>query len=262
VRSSRELLLAATAMVLIGGLYVGVVMVIGTPTASGLIGHSLGVVGFILMLATETLYSLRKRSTRARWGRMSSWMQFHIFTGIVGPYLVLLHTAWRFQGLAGIVTLLTLIVVLSGFVGRYIYTAVPRTADGVMVEVDQLQAELDRLEIDLRNQFASENILLNDLTSRVESGSKAVLGRALFARGERRRWRALLNKIGVPPGETERILSLLSRRSDLARQVRSTQTARRLLAVWHSVHIPIGMALFAAAFVHIGAALYYATLQP
>jgi hypothetical protein len=262
VRSSRELLLAAIAMVLISGLYVGVVMAIGTPTASGLIGHGLGVVGFILMLATETLYSLRKRSTRARWGRMSSWMQFHIFTGIVGPYLVLLHTAWRFQGLAGIVTLLTLIVVLSGFVGRYIYTAVPRTADGVMVEVDQLQAELDRLEIDLRNQFASDNILLNDLTSRVESGSKAVLGRALFARSERRRWRALLNKIGVPPSEKERIISLLARRSDLARQVRSTQTARRLLAVWHSVHIPIGMALFAAAFVHIGAALYYATLQP
>jgi len=36
--------------------------------------------------------------------------------------------------------------------------------------------------------------------------------------------------------------------------------ARRMLARWHTVHIPIGMALFAAAFVHIGAAIYYATL--
>jgi hypothetical protein len=33
-----------------------------------------------------------------------------------------------------------------------------------------------------------------------------------------------------------------------------------MLAVWHSVHIPLGIALFAAAFVHAGAALYYATL--
>jgi hypothetical protein len=36
--------------------------------------------------------------------------------------------------------------------------------------------------------------------------------------------------------------------------------ARRLMALWHTIHIPIGMALFVSAFVHIGAALYYATL--
>ena len=32
------------------------------------------------------------------------------------------------------------------------------------------------------------------------------------------------------------------------------------MAVWHTVHIPLGLALFTAAFVHAGAALYYATL--
>jgi hypothetical protein len=36
--------------------------------------------------------------------------------------------------------------------------------------------------------------------------------------------------------------------------------ARRLLATWHTVHIPLGMVLFVTAFVHAGAALYYATL--
>jgi hypothetical protein len=35
--------------------------------------------------------------------------------------------------------------------------------------------------------------------------------------------------------------------------------ARSLLALWHTIHIPIGMVLFISAFVHIGAALYYAT---
>jgi len=34
----------------------------------------------------------------------------------------------------------------------------------------------------------------------------------------------------------------------------------RLLALWHSVHIPLGLTLFTAAFIHIGAAIYYATL--
>jgi cytochrome b561 len=44
------------------------------------------------------------------------------------------------------------------------------------------------------------------------------------------------------------------------RQVRSQTIARRMLSVWHTVHIPLGMALFILAFVHIGAALYYSTL--
>jgi len=35
--------------------------------------------------------------------------------------------------------------------------------------------------------------------------------------------------------------------------------ARQLMALWHTVHIPIGIVLFISAFVHIGGALYYAT---
>jgi hypothetical protein len=43
--------------------------------------------------------------------------------GLVGPYLVLLHSAFRFRGLAGVLSLVTLVVVLSGIAGRYWYTA-------------------------------------------------------------------------------------------------------------------------------------------
>ena len=77
------------------------------PAASSLYGHGMGILGFVLMLMTETLYTLRKRWKNARWGKMARWLEFHIFTGIVGPYLVLLHTSWKFNGLAGVVMLLT-----------------------------------------------------------------------------------------------------------------------------------------------------------
>ena len=106
----------------------------GLPSASHLFGHGIGVVGFVFMLMTETLYSLRKRSTSARWGSMSSWLRFHMFTGMVGPYMVLLHPAMRFRGLAGVVALLTLVVVASGLIGRYIYTSVPRVLEGPVIE--------------------------------------------------------------------------------------------------------------------------------
>jgi cytochrome b561 len=93
--------------------------------------------------------------------------------------MVLLHTSWKFNGLAGVTTLFTVIIVISGFIGRYIFTRIPRTADGMEIQGSLSEAAL--------------------------------------------------------------------------------RQARRLMALWHTVHIPIGMALFVAAFVHIGAALYYAT---
>jgi cytochrome b561 len=46
----------------------------------------------------------------------------------------------------------------------------------------------------------------------------------------------------------------------LARQIGSFAAARRLLSYWHTLHVPLGMTLFLFAFIHIGAALYYATL--
>jgi cytochrome b561 len=97
--------------------------------------------------------------------------------------MVLLHTSWKFNGLAGATTLLTIIIVISGFIGRYIYTRVPRSLAGL------------------------------DITDPGAQGQAAALVRT-----------------------------------------------RRMLSTWYAIHIPIGVALFAAAFIHNGAALYYATL--
>ena len=180
LRGNLELWLAFITMILIAALY-GFVLVWtrAIPPAGELFGHGLGILGFIFMLSTETLYSLRKRSRSVQWGRMSTWLQFHIFMGLVGPFMVLLHTSWKFNGIAGVTTLLTIIIVVSGFIGRYIFTRIPRTKDGLEIEGSLSQEALKQ--------------------------------------------------------------------------------ARRLLALWHTVHIPIGMALFISAFVHIGGALYYAT---
>jgi hypothetical protein len=52
------------------------------------------------------------------------------------------------------------------------------------------------------------------------------------------------------------------KRIELQRQVASLAAARRLLSLWHTIHIPLGVVLFAKAFFHIGAAIYYATLSP
>jgi hypothetical protein len=266
---ARELWWAAGAVAAITVCYLLVVSQLQSiPGASSLFGHGIGVIGFVLMLATETLYSLRKRSRQARWGRTAAWLRFHIFTGLVGPYMVLLHTAWKYNGLAGLVLLLTLVVVASGFIGRYIYTAVPRTADGLMVEADDLQAQIATAEAELQHWLATQPdtaqaqaLRLAALPPAPENQLMLVLGRTFIEWGYRRQLRREMGRLNAAARERARQLeALAARRRALHRQAGSLATARRLLGVWHAVHIPIGMALFTAAFIHIGAALYYATL--
>lgn len=180
LRGNKELWFAFVTCLLITAGYGAVIALTREiPAAGEFVGHTLGIIGFLLMLMTEILYSLRKRARSAAWGRMSTWLQFHIFTGLVGPFMVLLHTSWKFNGLAGATTLLTVIIVFSGFIGRYIFTRIPRTLDGLEIEGTLSQEALKR--------------------------------------------------------------------------------ARQWMSLWHTVHIPIGMALFISAFVHMFAALYYAT---
>ena len=266
---NRELWFALVAIFLITLLYTGLVVRLGSfPAARGFFGHSLGVVGFILMLMTETLYSLRKRSRAARWGRMSAWLQFHIFTGLVGPYLVLLHTAWEFNGLAGVVLLLTVIIVISGFIGRYIYTAVPRTADGVELQARELSAQMQQVEEELARQVAQQPADMQSFSQRLmplpafhSHNPAAVLGRVFQDIGYRLQWQRQQRRL--PPAtraQAVRLEHLAEQRRLLHRQVETLAMARRLLATWHAIHIPIGMALFITALVHIAGALYYATL--
>ena len=232
------------------------------PSAGSLWGHSLGVIGFILMLMTEILYSLRKRSKRgAKWGKMSSWLEFHIFTGLVGPYMVLIHPGWKFQGLAGVLSLLTLLMVISGFIGRYIYTAVPRAANGAEISLQDLQYTAMQLETQLARMKNQENTRPVLRVGVGTGNSLGVLSRFWYD------LRALVNNLFIRTSQTgqsrQKALELakVKRKYDqIVRQIRNLTAARRLLALWHTVHIPLGLTLFIVGFIHIGATIYYSVL--
>ena len=69
-QTNRELWMALIAIVCITLIYLLMINLFGgIPEASGFYGHSIGILGFILMVMTETLYSIRKRSRSARWER-------------------------------------------------------------------------------------------------------------------------------------------------------------------------------------------------
>jgi hypothetical protein len=262
---NRELLAALIAVLLLTVLYVPLQSFRGGGPSSA-IGHGIGIAGFLLMLATETLYSLRKHSRRmARWGRMQTWLSVHIFTGIVGPYMVFLHTGWQFAGLAGITMLFTAIVVASGFIGRYIYTAVPRTPSGAMLESAELEIAIRQAETQLhawtsvhpeRLQILADQFNRPRATSTI--GPMDVLGRIFAEITFKRRWRnEVTNLDAATRRQAASLEQLVRRRRTLQRQMDSLRTVRRLMALWHTIHVPLGAALFAAAILHVIGALFY-----
>lgn len=265
MRRTYELYVALAGVIVVTGVYLPFARN-GLPRASSLVGHGIGILGFVLMLATETLYSLRKRMRGPALGRMSTWLQVHIFTGIVGPYMVLLHTSWKFNGLAGMVTLLTVVIVVSGFIGRYIYTAIPRTVDGAEMTLDDLQAKIAQADAQLQASSANRPTTAASLGSRwvtVPAGprSGAPLSRTFaYLEHQLELWQETRRLDAEGRRQAVRIKQMVQERRRLQRQIRSLATARRLLAIWHTIHVPLGVALFLMAFVHIGATIYLATL--
>ena len=262
---SLELKLSLLACVALTGTYV-VYDLMTQPSGSHPVGYSLGILGALLMASTETLYSLRKRMNwLKRAGPLRWWLSVHIFTGIVGPFMVLMHTGLKFQGLAGFAMALAILVVASGFFGRYLYNAIPRTLGGAEATIAELESEVKKVQATLAELAGRRSAAVQALVE-AEAGHKdsapgnwlMVLMRAWDewqSRNGLHRQIRQLEKAGKRKlSDVERLLAQQRR---LERQMRTFESARRLMGLWHVIHVPMGLALFGSAAIHIVATFYF-----
>ena len=132
--------------------------------------YNYGLVGGIMMLVI-LVYALRKRiRAMSRLGDIRYWYYFHFILGIVGPVLIILHTSFGVRSINGGVALFAmLIVVFSGFIGRYIYT---RASYGLRTHEQDLQ---------VMQKHISDGVLQSKLPAlqRVESHIKEFTDHAL-----------------------------------------------------------------------------------
>ena len=212
---------------------------------SGSVGLVLGIAGFAVMTLT-LLYVIRKKlGGRRRLGSMKGWLEFHIFCGVVGPALITLHSSFKFSGVISVAYWSMVLVVLSGFVGRYLFVRIPKTIRGTELTLSEIQERID----ELRDAIAAAGVPPEALAPIEDPGAGGWL--------RWRRVRSRLRKAGVSAELTRETLRLARERQTLMRRIAQLSRTKKLFELWHVFHKPLVWVMFAIAAVHIALAVYF-----
>ncbi len=231
---------------------------------SGAVAHWCGVAG-VLMMFVPLLYQVRKRWKRLRrWGALKTWLEVHIFCGVVGPVLVTVHTAMRFNGIISVAYWSMALVVLSGFVGRYLYVRIPKTIRGTELGYDGIIDRATELKMRLIEMRLPATLFAQiDAFERAAAPEPHAVTLAAHLLNQVRTRRALrrlhgrLHAAGLDPHLAAAVVHLSSERVALLARLAYLHQTRRLFGAWHVFHQPLVYVMFAIATLHVGVALYF-----
>lgn len=243
------------------------------------IGLTLGFTAFALIVVLM-LYGVRKRAYRSRAGRMETWLQSHVWLGVLSLAVVLLHGGFRFADKLAVAALAALaLVVATGLAGAILYTTVPRLLTEVESDLSPAESSqrLNQIAQSMARLAAGRSAAFQRIQRSLlaESRPRRLAGWRIVLTGRRRRgaeagaedrsendagpaWQALLGRVERDEHEELRRLLVLSRQhKELHQRLIYQQRYRNLLDAWLWLHLPLSLALLVLAVAHGAAALYY-----
>ena len=223
--------------------------------------------GWLLFVAllSLALYRARKSVTMVPIGSAASWLQFHVYLGVLSVVLFVLHIGWRVPdgGLEVSLAVLYILVAASGVIGLALSRIIPHrlTRRGEEVILERIPIFLAELRSDAE-QHVLDSVEATD-SSTIKEFYLANL-HAYFARprnflhhsvASNRPLFTLLNEMDnlsryLNAEEREfhnRLRGLVCKKDDLDFH-HSLQTT---LKVWLFVHVPLTYSLLIAAGVHM-----------
>ena len=235
----------------------------------GFTGHWFGVAGSMLMIIGVVTYSTRKRTYLLyNKGSVSAWLKFHIFCCSLGPVLVIWHTAFKLNGLVSISFWSMIMVVLSGVIGRFFYTQIPRTRTGIELDFETAKKMIEEMTTEIFSKFQfSENLKLQlesyiQFPAALSDSSSMKTIKSVFSDDLKRVFsrRDLITQLkketNLPTEELRSLASLLESRSLLARKLATVKLFSSLLHYWHVFHLPFALIMLIIMLVHVGVALW------
>ena len=231
---------------------------------SGYIGQSAGLLALALFLFLW-LYPLRKKF---RWlaftGAISRWLNAHVLAALLLPLLVAVHAAWRFRGVIGLGFWSMMVVWLSGIVGRYIYTRIPRGRAGVELTREEIARRRGALLDQIAQQTGLDRTAVEGILAPAPTtGRLGVWGtfkRMIADDFARRAAERRLRRLWAARGSHRRpadgaaisaVLRLASQEVALAQQARMLDATQSVFRYWHVLHRPVAIAALVAVLVHV-----------
>jgi hypothetical protein len=240
---------------------------------SGPIGLYLGFIGVALFVGIF-LYPLRKHwAWLGTKGSTRHWLDIHVMMGLTAPFIVAFHSTLKFRGIAGMAFWIMFAVSVSGVVGRYLYSQIPRrvtTAELSMKEVQELQEQLAR-------ELVSQNVLpqadLRALLRMPDANSVkrlpivialvymlildvvrkfrvAALRRHALGFGESAA--SLAGFLPTRHRELEKAVHAAAEEAALLKRILFLSRSQKVFHMWHIIHKPFSYAFAVLAMLHIG----------
>lgn len=220
---------------------------------AGRTGHGLGILGSAMILLL-LVYSLRKRlKFMQRWGRLGTWLRYHIFLGVAGPVLITLHTSFKIDGLVAVSFWSMAAVALSGVFGRYLYQQIPRNVLGQELGAGEIESANEELLVVLADEHGLDDAgtgKLEDIALDPLKGPPALVGMMVLPFINlflvRRLRKAGFTGRALRPART---WVLQTRRLELFHQIRD------LFHWWHVFHKPFAIIMILVMIVHVAVAV-------
>ena len=240
---------------------------------SGAIGVKLGFLGLTMFLVIF-LYPLRKRwGWLQRQGNSKHWLDFHVMLGIAAPFVIAFHSSFKFAGFAGMAFWIMVAVSLSGVIGRYLYSQIPRSLNAAELSRKESQEIQEQLARELTQQKILPESDLRSLL-RLPSPERVERWSILFAliymlvldlsrplRIARLRRRAIsfgeiLLTLGgfmrTKHAALERAIATAREEASLSKRILFLSRSQQVFHLWHVVHKPFSYSFALLALIHIG----------
>jgi hypothetical protein len=211
-------------------------------------GQVLGIAGALLMLVPLAYVIVKRvpllKRAVTRHVPMRTLLAWHIYAGVLGPVLVLIHTGHHFHSPLGIaLTAMTITVALSGYVGRSLMKGVGE---------------------DLRTKKSLLSEAQHAFESLSESSTSATPTALAIAQpmGLLRRLRAaFFDDAAMHPSPesqyAQRSMRIAALQADLEYAVRIQEGVKRVFGRWLKVHIAISFVLYALLALHVWSSIHF-----
>lgn len=230
---------------------------------SGIYGHGLGIAGTLMMMLGVGLYIARKRyNFLEKYIRIKYLLEFHIFLCVLGPLLIVFHTAFKFGGLVSIAFWCMVAVVASGVIGRFIYIQIPRTIEGRALGVNELMMMRQELIRSIKEKAEMSDVQFAELTEQIESvknniAKSSILIRPIKLNFSVRKITNALNKHGLSKEVVTGITENIKKEISLGGKIKRLNTMQNLFKYWHVAHLPFALIMLIIVIVHVIATLYF-----